>query len=144
MPPRREREPLSTPPFPSAGLAAAPAPASHRLRLDDPARGQVDNAVLTLLVVVSLPGVGVECGFQFRDPCLVGVEPVLQLDDTGGRIQGHSLVEQLPHPGGQLHLAARVPTMPAAGTLRCEYPRRVQAAQERQLLPQQLGWPAPS
>jgi len=50
-------------------------------------------------------GDAVEGGLEFGDPGPGAVELVLQLDDPRCGVEGHALVEQLPHPGRELQLA---------------------------------------
>ncbi len=54
--------------------------------------------------------------FEFADAGPRGVEFVLQPHDPGGGVEGHALVEQLPHAGGEDELALRVAAVPATGS----------------------------
>ena len=62
-----------------------------------------------------------------------GGEFVLQPHDPCGGVEGHPLVEQIPHAGGECELAAGVAAVPAAGARWGEDSRGVEAAQERRL-----------
>jgi hypothetical protein len=72
-------------------------------------------------------------GFEFVDAGVCGVEFVLQAHDPCGGVESHSFVGQCAHPGGEFELAARVAAVSAAGAVRFENARGVEAAQERRL-----------
>jgi hypothetical protein len=50
-----------------------------------------------------------------------------------------ALVGQLAHPGGELHLASRVPPLPAVGAVGVQQVRGIEAAQERRRDADEVG-----
>src|SRR6185312_6680371 len=58
------------------------------------------------------------------------LELVFENDDPAGGLQGGALIDHLPRPGGQAQLVAGVAAVPAAGAVRVDQFRLVQATQE--------------
>ena len=72
-------------------------------------------------------------GFKLGDALVRYRESVFQADDALRGVQGQALIEQCSQSGGEFELAARVAAMSAAGAVRLENARGIEAAQERRL-----------